>query len=634
MILAAVCASAAGNAIRNSEKSEMSPDSVYVLESVSVTGSRVPMDLGTSARIVTVLDSVRIASMPAQTVNDILKFAAGVDVRQRGTMGVQTDISVRGGTFDQIAVLVNGINVSDPQTGHNAADFPVDMADIERIEILEGPASRIYGTSSLVGAINIVTKPGKGRGASLHAETGSYGYFNGGASLSFGKGRWNNRISGSWSRSDGYSRSDKRNLNADFDMLKAFFQGSYTGDDADVSYQAGISRKDFGSNTFYSAKYDEQFEHTLKSTMALSAQTKGAIHLKPSVYWNHSQDRFELFRGDDAKVPFNYHKTNVIGVELSSWVESCLGKTAFSAGMRNEDIVSTNLGNPLANPDGKYVVGLNRTQISFNLEHDIILRNFTLSAGVSAIKNTGNEDGFGFYPGIDASYRFAGNWKVYASYNSSYRMPTFTELFYSVGGYKADQLLKPEKMQSIEGGLKYSAGGVSAVATIYYHRGTDMIDWVKDNLEGEDAPWKSWNHSKINSLGEEFTLRLDLPAMVSDPDFFLRAINVSYSHINQDKELDGHMESMYALEYLKDKLVAQVDFHIWNRLFMNVSYRFQDRNGYDPYSLVDSRICWNAEGWSAYMEANNILDHTYYDFGYIPQPGIWFKAGVRFELGW
>ena len=90
------------------------------LESVTVTGTRVAMSLNKSARIVTILDSVSIASAPADNVNDILKYALGVDVRQRGAMGMQTDISVRGGTFDQIAVLLNGINISDPQTGHMA----------------------------------------------------------------------------------------------------------------------------------------------------------------------------------------------------------------------------------------------------------------------------------------------------------------------------------------------------------------------------------------------------------------------------------------------------------------------------------------------------------------------------------
>ncbi|MBR6279842.1 MAG: TonB-dependent receptor, partial [Bacteroidales bacterium] len=143
------------------------------IDSVKVTASRVPVALHSSARIVTLLDSVAIASAPAETVNDLLKYTLGVDVRQRGAMGMQTDISIRGGTYNQVAVLLDGINITDPQTGHNSFDFPVNLCDIERIEVLEGPAARVYGTSSLLGAVNIVTRRPAGSGVSASLEGGS-----------------------------------------------------------------------------------------------------------------------------------------------------------------------------------------------------------------------------------------------------------------------------------------------------------------------------------------------------------------------------------------------------------------------------------------------------------------------------
>jgi outer membrane cobalamin receptor len=134
---------------------ESSDSRLEQLEGIVVTANRLPSFLGESVRIVTVLDSLAISTIPASNINDLLKFAVGVDVRQRGPEGVQTDISLRGGTCEQIAVLLDGICISDPQTGHNSADFPVPVSEIERIEILEGPAARTYGTSSLLGAINI-----------------------------------------------------------------------------------------------------------------------------------------------------------------------------------------------------------------------------------------------------------------------------------------------------------------------------------------------------------------------------------------------------------------------------------------------------------------------------------------------
>lgn len=623
-------------------------EKLYELEEVEVTGSRVPLTVSHAARIVTVLDREAIAAAPVQSINDLLKYAAGVDVRQRGDMGVQTDISIRGGTFDQITILLNGINICDPQTGHNAADFPVELSEIERIEVLEGPAGRVYGTSSLVGAINIVTRTAKDSGAEVFADGGSYGYFKGGAIVSHVKNGLSNQVSGSYSRSDGFSRSKAGNLNADFKYARLFYQGRYENDQVDIRWHAGFTNKDYGANTFYSTLSDEQFEHVRKYYTAVQAETKGDVyHFKPSVYWNRSDDRFEFYRGMPEKSPFNYHQTDVYGVNLNNYIQTFLGKTAFGAEFRNEGVRSTSLGEPLNSPakvpgaDADFTLGLNRTNLSFHLEHNIVLRCFTLSAGVIAVKNTGNEMNFRFYPGVDASYQFARDWKVYASYNTSLRMPTFTELYYSVGGHKADKYLKPEEMQAVEAGVKYLRPGIRGTLSLYRYHGTDMIDWIKDISQGDDAPWQSVNHAVINTMGAEVSVLVDIRELMQR-DAFVRSVNLSYSYIDQDKETTPNLQSKYALEYLKHKFVAQANFRIWKQLEMNVSYRWQDRMGnyqkgnsmvpYEPYSLVDARFTWNAPQYKIYVEGNNLLNKTYYDHGNIPQPGIWVRAGASYRF--
>lgn len=623
-------------------------EKLYELEEVEVTGSRVPLTVSQAARLVTVLDREAIAAAPVQSINDLLKYAAGVDVRQRGDMGVQTDISIRGGTFDQITILLNGINICDPQTGHNAADFPVELSEIERIEVLEGPAGRVYGTSSLVGAINIVTRTAKDSGAEVFADGGSYGYFKGGAMVSHVKNGLSNQVSGSYSRSDGFSRSKAGYLNADFKYARLFYQGRYENDQVDVRWHVGFTNKDYGANTFYSTLSDEQFEHVRKYYTAVQAETKGDVyHFKPSVYWNRSDDRFEFYRGMPEKSPFNYHQTDVYGVNLNNYIQTFLGKTAFGAEFRNEGVRSTSLGEPLNSPvkvpgaDADFTLGLNRTNLSFHLEHNIVLRRFTLSAGVIAVKNTGNEMKFRFYPGVDASYQFARDWKVYASYNTSLRMPTFTELYYSVGGHKADKFLKPEEMQAVEVGVKYLRPGIRGTLSLYRYHGTDMIDWIKDISQGDDAPWQSVNYAVINTMGVEASVLVDIRELMQR-DAFVRSVNVSYSYIDQDKETTPNLQSKYALEYLRHKFVAQANFRIWKLLEMNVSYRWQDRMGnyqkgnsmvpYEPYSLVDARLSWNAPQYKIYLEGNNLLNKTYYDHGNIPQPGIWVRAGASYRF--
>ena len=628
-------------------------DSVYTLESVSVTGSRVPITLNQSARMVTVLDSVALATMPASSINDLLKFAVGVDVRQRGVMGMQTDISIRGGTFDQIAILLNGVSISDPQTGHNAGDFPVDISEIDRIEILEGPAARTYGTSSLLGAVNIVTKTHARSGVSARVEWGSHALLGAALSGNINSGRFSNQLSLNFTRTDGYSVNSHGSPNTDFAAAKAFYQGNYDGKGVSLKWHSGLSVKDFGSNTFYSPRYNDQFEHLLKTYVALQAETYGALHFKPSFYWNHTQDRFELFRSRSDRYPFNYHRTNVVGVNLGGWVQSRLGRTAFGAEVRNEAIISTNLGEPLEEAipvkgtDASYKVGLSRTDINIYLEHNVILQRFTFSAGVTAARNTGNDEGFRLYPGADASLRISDHWKAYASYNSSLRMPTFTELYYSVGGHLADKNLKAEKMQAAEVGLKYLRTGIRAIATVYYHHGTDLIDWIKDTTV-PDAPWTSVNHSVINSIGEELTLRMEPQLLLDKPDFPVRSVNLSYAHIEQDKKAEEGIESYYSLEYLRNKFVFQLDLRFFEKLNLDISARWHDRCGsyrlyenrvdtgrvveYEPYTVVDARLSWDEPSWSIYLNAENLLDRVYFDHANIPQPGLWVKAGLQIRL--
>ena len=605
------------------------PDKEATLDDVEVTGSRAPLALGQAARMVTVLTRDEIQAAPVQSINDLLKMAVGVDVRQRGPLGAQTDVGIRGSTQEQITILLNGINICDPQTGHNTFDLPCDLSDIIRIEVLEGPASRVYGTSSLVGAINIVTNDGKSKRSEVRVEGGSFGYLSAAAKLSI----VNSQLSINYTRSDGYQRSKAGALNSDYSGVKAFYQGAYAKEQIRLNWHAGVSSKGWGSNTFYSARYDEQYEHTTKLFTALQGETEGFIHFRPAIYWNRSYDRFELIRGSEAKVPFNHHRTDVFGINLNSYFDWQWGRTALGAEFRNEDIVSGNLGEPLNNPHSHYKYGLNRSNLSFYLEHNLLLKKFTISAGLIAVKNTWNEMPFTLYPGIDASLRLGDHWKLYASYNASLRMPSFTELYYSVGGHKADKYLKAEEMQALEGGIKYSSHRITAKASIFHHHARNMIDWVMDTRES-DPVWQSVNHTKINTLGEEITLNSQLSSL---------NVQLSYCHLHQSKDEQPFLQSQYSLEYLRHKMTAQVQMHLWEAFDLTLNYRWQDRMGsyttvdgevraYHPYSVVDARLSWDQAGYAIYLEGNNLTNHRYVDYGNVVQPGCWITAGIKLKV--
>ncbi|MGI6231813.1 MAG: TonB-dependent receptor plug domain-containing protein [Prevotella sp.] len=624
--------------------------SEYELEQVEVTATRAPLTQSRQARVVSVLSHEEIQAAPVQSVNDLLKYVAGVDVSQKGPLGAQTDVSIRGGSSEQIAVLLNGINICDPQTAHNVFDFPVDKDDIERIEVLEGPAARVYGTSSLVGAINIVTRHRSDTGASAHLEGGSYGYLQVGARGALANSKFNHSLSGSYTRSDGYMRNSAGQLNSDFKAGKAFYQGAYNDDNVEITWHAGLSSKNFGSNTFYSVNYDNQFEHTFKTYTALQAKTKkGRFHFTPSVYWNRHLDRFELIRGDESTVPFNYHRTDVYGLNLNSWFDWALGRTAVGAEMRYEDIVSTVLGETLENPhhihhtDRDYTKGLTRTNIQFVVEHNITLGNFTASVGITAVDNSQADMNMRVYPGADLSYMITPNLKVFASYNQSLRMPSFTELYYSVGGYKADSHLKPEELTAFEGGLKWNSNGVTATASIFHNRYKNLIDWISDGTVEDDGStyWKSVNFGKINATGVETYVALDFRRLLPEVTF-LKSFTAGWCWINQKQKAYDGIISQYALEYLKNKLTTTATFNLWKKLDLLASWRMLHRMGeyvlldgsihpYSTYGILDGRLSWTETRWSVYAEANNILSRKYVT-GSVEQPGCWFVAGVTVKL--
>ena len=324
-----------------SEVEEEAAADTFLLGQADVCASRAPLAAKVAARQVTVFTREDLAAAGVRTVNDVLKLTAGVDVRQRGGFGIQTDISMDGGTHDQISILLNGVPLVNPQTGHNAADFPINIADIERIEVLEGAASRVFGSQAFSGAVHIVTRSvAQSSPVEAQIEGGSYGTLRTEARTAWKlpKG-WALSASGSFQRSDGAVQ------NSDFKGGKGYANLTYDHPDFSFSAQGGVTANDFGANTFYSAAYPDQWEATRRYLVSARAETKGRVHLVPQVSWVRSLDHYQLTK--DSPKGENFHMSDVWTAGLNAWVPWKLGRTAFGAEVREEEIFSTNLGRPL-----------------------------------------------------------------------------------------------------------------------------------------------------------------------------------------------------------------------------------------------------------------------------------------------
>ncbi|MCR4774094.1 MAG: TonB-dependent receptor [Prevotella sp.] len=608
------------------------------LDEVVVTGSRAPLTALQTAKLVAVITHDDIQHAAAQSITDVLKLATGVDVRQRGGFGVQTDICIDGGSFDQVTILLNGINLSSPQTGHNAALFPISIDDIERIEVLQGASSRLFGAQAFSGAINIVTRAAAKSGAKLSAEAGSYGTFGGNASLNIARGAWSNHISG------GYRQSDGGTEHSDFNQRRTFYMGNYASKHIDMEWQTGLFEQKYGANTFYSASFRNQYEETSRYMASVKADIKllrdDALHILPSLYYDRDYDHYQLIRNmAGAENGENYHRTDFYGGGLNAYLSWALGKTAIGGEVRKERILSTALGELMDESRFKRVESTERyydkraerTNASFFVEHNIVLSKFTLSAGLLANKNTGLDSKYRFYPGIDIAYRPSDSWKIYASWNKSLRMPTFTDLYMSNALQQGDKELRPERCDAYKVGARFRERGISAVVSGFFSHGKDMIDWVY--LAETDRKSHCLNVSKLDNLGASVEVALRPQEWLGDvcP---VTQIKTNYSYIHQKHEATQDIfRGLTALSYLRHKFVAQLDHRIWSNLSASWSFRWQERmNGYHPYAKLDGKVQWSVPRYSLYVKADNITAHRYRDFGGIPQPGAWFMAGATINL--
>ena len=584
-------------------------------------------------RIVSTITREQLRVTPVQSIADVLKLAPGVDIRSRGAAGVQADVSVRGGSFDQVMILLNGVNVTDPQTGHHNLNLPVDIASVERIEILQGPGARSFGPNAFSGAINfITTSPSKGQ-TKVRLVAGDFGYFAVGGETAVQRGDVGIFVSANHQQSDGYM------ANTDFAINN--FYGSFTYGGKRVGkleLSAGVQDKGFGANSFYSVKYPNQYEATRAYFgTARWERDFGAFNLTATGYWRRHFDRFELFRFDP--LPFyknhNYHRTDVYGANLKSSIFSVLGKTLVGGEVREESILSNVLGNPLHKPikitgtNLHYTNGISRTNISAFIDHSYSIGNLFLSVG--AMLNYANDFGASWYWGGDASYLFGNSgFRSYVSANQSYRLPTFTDLFYKSAVHDGNPSLKPERAMTYEVGLKYERSQMFAQAAIYHRVARNSIDIVK--LPTDDK-------TTVRNLTELRTTGVELNATYALGAKLLRSVSGSFTYQLQDKNSSDYI-SMYVLDYLRYKATLSATVPIYRDLSLSLSGMLQDRAGaytsrsgeevaYSPFFTLDAKLMYTRGWFTAFAEASNLLDKHYYDIGNIEQPGRWFKAGVE-----
>lgn len=617
---------------------------VFLLEEVVVSAGLAPVLSSELMRVVQVISRPEIEQAAASDLAGLLATLRSVDIRQRGGFGMQADISIRGGTFDQVLILVNGVNVTDPQTGHHNLNIPLPLQSIERIEVLQGPGARLFGPNAFSGAINIITRSPGTAPLEYSLEGGMYGYGAISAGKGFGTERFRHHLAAMGQRSDGFAD------NTDFSSAQLFYRGYAALPGFSADFQLAYNAKAFGANSFYTPRFPDQFEEIHTGLGSIQLTSASVPNGKLRLYWRRQYDRFELFRNEAPAwySGHNYHLGDVAGASLSWQKQWSNGITSVGLDYRHEQIYSTVLGEELfepargmGHPYGGYTHFYERGGISFTAEHTYYIGSLSFSGGLLTWVNPQLEKDIAFFPGLDVGWQIQPGLRWYSSFNRTLRLPTFTDLFYEGPSNTGNPGLQPEEALSAETGLKASWGSWRMETSLFRRWGSNMIDWI---MSPGDDKWRSMNFTRVNFTGLEVSLQS--PAVHLSPDTKPLLFSVHYSYLHADKSA-GEFISNYVLDYARQK----TDLQLLAPLYRNSGFRldisriereggymlfedgvFTEQRDFAPFWLAHLRLYYRTGNQEFFAEINNLFDTHVVSIANVPQPGRWIRAGVRGEL--
>lgn len=584
------------------------PEQPRKLDPIIVTGSHIPRNLSETANSVEVITGEQIADLPAHGIADILEYVNGVDVRQRGVRGVQADVGIRGGSHEQTLIMVDGVPMNDSQTGHHNMDLPVNPADIERIEVIKGPAARIYGPNAMAGVINIITRTAQSDSLGGGAEFGEYGYYSLGADAALTRDDVASRLSAARRYSSGHISGK----DTDFDIKTINYKGALKKAAHTYRFFMGYSDKNFGAYKFYSDAFPEQREK--KETLLAYAEADlniADMKIRPRIHWRRHEDEYRInINGSWYR---NDHRTDVFGARVNTLVSSGLGETSIGADCEFNYIESSNLEDH------------DRNRQSLFLEHGIEpFDRVSIGLGASVVHYS--RWGWEYWPGANMSIDLTDGLTWFATFERSFRAPTYTELYYSTPANQGNPSLEPEKAWTGETGLKWQSTGITAGFSMFYRDQENAISWIR--RPGQTA-WQAANIATFRTLGAEAGFTFYPRSFFGSGS--ISSAGIAYTYLDADRGLPEELESKYVLDHLRHQLTGSLTMSWSPSLEQVIKAVYAERMAGDNYTVVDTRLTLSVSDYQIFIEAANLFDKTYVESGFAPMPGRWITAGVKYR---
>jgi iron complex outermembrane receptor protein len=540
-------------------------------------------------------------------VADALQQIAGIDIRRRGTNGTQADLYIRGGSFDQTLLLVDGIKVDDAQTGHHTMNLALPIEVIKRIEIIKGPAARIFGQNAFNGAVNIITKDVPDADVSLNVQGGSYNQFNAAVTAGINLDDSSHIIHYSKNTSEGYR------FNTDFDNQNFVLKSTFNKKNLPIAMLISLSDRNFGANGFYaSPAATNQYEETMASLIGFSTVIKkGNFTWKPRVYWRRNEDEYVFVRKNPS-IYRNLHISNKIAAELNGSYTSNIGITGFGIETAKVYLSSNNLGDN------------NRFVSTLFLEHRLELFDNKMDITPGVAVTYFSDFKFFAFPGIDIGYQLLDNLRVYGNLGYTYRVPTFTDLNYQSPTTIGNPGLEPEKAFSQEIGLKWNMAGFNASVAVFNRDSNRLIDYVK--MQNSD-PWQPQNIQDVTTKGFETQLNYTFSL-----NSFDQKLQLGYSFLDDKIKQSSFTFSQYSVNSLKHQVVGSYYMQLFKNFTHSILYRYSERTSGDSYSVVDMGAAYTLKAFEFSLFANNIFNTEFTETNFVPMPKGNLLFGIRYNF--
>ncbi|MBP7469940.1 MAG: TonB-dependent receptor [Flavobacterium sp.] len=577
------------------------------LQEVIISSTRIDLPFSKNSRTIQLITAEDMKKAGVTNVADALQQIAGIDIRRRGTNGTQADLYIRGGSFDQTLLLVDGIKVDDAQTGHHTMNLALPIEVIKRIEIIKGPAARIFGQNAFNGAINIITKDVPDTDVSLRVQGGSYNQFNADVTAGINLDESSHIIHYSKNTSEGYR------FNTDFDNQNFVLKSTFNKKNLPIAMLISLSDRNFGANGFYASPAAvNQYEETMASLIGFSTVIKkGNFTWKPRVYWRRNEDEYVFVRNNPS-IYRNLHISNKIAAELNGSYTSNIGITGFGIEAAKVYLSSNNLGDN------------NRFVSTLFLEHRLELfdKKMDITPGVAVTYFSDFK--FFAFPGIDIGYQVLDNLRVYGNLGYTYRVPTFTDMNYKSPTTIGNPELEPEKAFSQEIGLKWNTAGFNASVAVFNRDSNRLIDYVK--MQNTD-PWQPQNIQDVTTKG--FETQLDYTFAINS---FNQKLQLGYSFIEDQVKQSSYNFSQYSVNSMKHQVVGSYYMQFLKNFTNSILYRYAERTNGDSYSVVDLGAAYTLKAFEISLFANNIFNAEYTETNFVPMPKGNLLFGIRYNF--